>query len=324
MRTDEHDDPSKASDALPPVFSDLAKGLVRGNVDSVSAYLDTVGTPLSLPDTKATVRTHFIRRDPTGRPRVEALAKKLAVQAVEYCIPRSRIKEAQAYSEKYNSLEQFMRLAAQARELFTSIENSGEGGELLLYFLLEYYMGIPQLLCKMTLKTSTSMHVHGTDGVHASLLPDNTLALYWGEAKLHASVSSAINECFASIAPYLKPGDEADERDIILLRENIDTGDAELTEFLVRYFIDDSPEAAKVEIRGACLIGFDWAEYPSPFDADGSAITAEVVAAMRRWHDKIKQRIGDHTLDAINIEIFCIPFPSVEIFRKEIRKQLGR
>ena len=61
------------------------------------------------------------------------------------------------------------------------LERSGEGGELPLYLLLEMLLGLPQLLCKMPLKTSAETHLHGVDGVHGKLLPSGDLALYWGE-----------------------------------------------------------------------------------------------------------------------------------------------
>ncbi|WP_223252149.1 Hachiman antiphage defense system protein HamA [Paracoccus mutanolyticus] len=54
--------------------------------------------------------------------------------------------------------------------MFTDLKSSGEGGELLLYLLTERFLGLPQILCKMSLKTSA--HYHGADGVcRVELMP---------------------------------------------------------------------------------------------------------------------------------------------------------
>ena len=84
-----------------------------------------------------------------------------------------------------------------ALSLFPDIESSGEGGELLLFVLAETLLRLPQILCKMSLKTNLRMHVHGADGVHAGVDPGmGRVALWWGESKIY-DAASAIRECVA-------------------------------------------------------------------------------------------------------------------------------
>ena len=204
------------------------------------------------------------------------------------------------------------------------MKTSGEGGELLLYLLLENVLELPQLMCKMPLKTSTSMHVHGVDGVHGKLLDNGDLALYWGESKLYARVNEAIDDCFASIAPYLLDFGGGDaQRDLLLTRTNLDLGDPETTAALVRYFDRTKPAASRVEFRGACLVGFDYGEYPNPFSEDGTTLQEEVVTQMSRWYDRIGARVADRQLTRIELEIFCVPLPSVQEFRDRLLAGLG-
>ncbi|HRE03210.1 MAG TPA: DUF1837 domain-containing protein, partial [Ilumatobacteraceae bacterium] len=154
------------------------------------------------------------------------LAGKLAEQAVDYCVPRSRVEDARRHLELTGSADRFVRLSREASELFTSLTNSGEGGELLLFLLLERVLGVPQLLCKMSLKTNSEMHVHGTDGVHVKVLDNGRLGLYWCESKLYDDPQSAVRACFDSIAPFLlDEGNGAARRDLLLLRDHLDTGD---------------------------------------------------------------------------------------------------
>lgn len=298
--------------------------LPRASEDDLDGLLVTVGDPVTPDATRANCRCHFVARDANDRPRVKALAKTLAKHAMAFCIPRSRIDEAAAYFDETKSPEKFSELESQTRSLFTKLEKSGEGGELLLYLLLEAVLATPQILCKMPLKTSTEMHVHGADGVHARLLPNGNLALYWGESKLYASVNGAIDACFESVAPYLldEGGTDATERDLMLVRENVDAGDPDVTAALVRYF-EDEAAAAKVEFRGACLVGFSLEDYPSPFNDDGKTIQGQVVTAIGEWQKRIADQIGERKLEAFEFEIFCVPMPSVEDFRKALRERLG-
>lgn len=298
--------------------------LPRVSGADLDGLLVTVGGPMVPDETKANCRCHFVARDGNNRPRVNALAKTLAKHAMAFCIPRTRIDEAAAYYAETKSPEKFSELESQTRSLFTKLEKSGEGGELLLYLLLEAALSIPQILCKMPLKTNTEMHVHGADGVHARLLPNGHLALYWGESKLYASVNGAIDACFGSVAPFLldEGGTDATERDLMLVRENVDAGDPDVTAALAHYF-EDEAGAAKVEFRGACLIGFSLDDYPHPFGEDGKTISEQVATGISEWQKRIAEQIGEHKLEAFEFEVFCVPLPSVNDFRKALRERLG-
>jgi hypothetical protein len=305
-------------------LAEYFESLGQEQPDYLEGLLVSVGQAVTLDGTQASCRCHFLARDGNGKPRVNALAKALAAQAVNFCIPRTAVIEAGEHLEKTGSTDKFVELASRAQRLFTKVERSGEGGELLLYVLLETVLQVPQLLCKMPLKTSQEMHVHGSDGIHAKLLTDGTLALYWGESKLYVSANAAIDNCFASIAPYLKDegGGEATQRDLMLVREQLDAGDQEATAALVRYFEDTGAASAKVEFRGACLVGFDLKDYPEPLQAGGE-IVEEVAKAIAKWHQRIAARLGDHELESFEFEVFCVPMPSVKEFRLALRQRLG-
>jgi hypothetical protein len=298
--------------------------LARKDGRSLEPYLETVGEEMALDDTQLTCRCHFIPMNPNGQVLVNDLIEMLVAQVVDYCIPRSRIIEAYAEFEQNGSTEQVTRLANEARGLFTKLKRSGEGGEMLLYLLLELVLGLPQLLCKMPLKTSSQMHVHGTDGIHGKVLPNGDLALYWCESKLYASVGDAIEECLKSLAPFLTdPGGEGAKRDVLLLRDHLDAADQRTTEALKRYFAAGTHERRRVQVRGAGLVGFSIEEYPPPFEADRTTVTKAAEAVMDSLHGGIGPKVRKHKLTAFEIELFCVPFPDVEQFRAELRRQLG-
>jgi hypothetical protein len=167
------------------------------------------------------------------------------------------------------------------------------------------------------------MHVHGSDGIHGKVLSNGKLALYWGESKLHATPKSAIDSCFESIAPFLAEGMEgAAKRDLYLIRDNLDAGAEEVTAALIRYFSDETEESARVEVRAGCLVGFDLDDYPNPFDETGEAVNDAVRVTIDGWHERIKDRVTNHELVSFDMEVFCVPVPSVEVFRDALRQRL--
>jgi hypothetical protein len=302
---------------LDPWLTEAVDRLVRGEKATFDELLVSVGDPSVIGETLTTFRCHFLSRDANGTPRVDALARTLAAQVVDYCIPRGRVVAALDAVKATGSTEQFGRLQAEARELFTKAVKSGEGGELLLYLLLERMLRLPQLLCKMAFKTSTEVHVHGTDGIHGRVLANGNLALYWGESKLYATVNRAIDDCLASISPFLNDeSGEARRRDVLLLRDHLDASDPILTEALRRFFVEEDPLSAHVEFRGACLVGFSLDAYPAVEESQVPEMAA-------RWLERVKSRLGDHDLARFEIEVFCLPFPSVDEFRLSVRKRLG-
>lgn len=292
----------------------------RFEPESITSYLHTVGSATNIDGTLATCRTHWVPVDPHGRPRVNQLATRLADAIVDYCIPRSKGQEALEAQLRTGAKTKESQLKREAKKLFSNLEKSGEGGELLLYLLLESLLGIPQILCKMSLKTNSNMHFHGVDGVHAQLLENDNLAIYWGESKMHGDFSGALSACFSSIAPFLHDtGGGPLERDLILARDGIDLADRELSLRIAKYFDNDEPESFRAEMRGACLIGFTKADYSSPFEEDGSTVTAEVQALLDGWMEQIGRRVRGQSVDKFQMEVFCIPVPSADEFREQVR-----
>lgn len=304
-------------------FSELLAGLVRGDPNEFLHLLKEYETPFTLDGTRTVVRTHFLAVDAGGTPAVDLLASSMARAAMDFCIPRARVEEAADYFQRTRSTTHFSRLEQQARELFVDADGTGEGGELLLFLLMERLLGLPQLLAKMSLKTSGNVHVHGSDGVHAALGTDGILDVYWGESKLYKASSDAFSDCFESIAPFLAAeGTEARKRDLLLVRDNLNVQHADLASHLLEYFDETNPRRLNVRWNGACLIGFDHGNYPNL----GSLAAEEaktLAAAVQRWRESVGNRLTKHSLVEVGIDVFCIPFPDVDALRKAVRSKLG-
>lgn len=304
-------------------FSELLAGLVRGDPNEFLHLLKEYETPFTLDGTRTVVRTHFLAVDAGGTPAVDLLASAMARAAMDFCIPRARVEEAADYFQRTRSTTHFSRLEQQARELFVDADGTGEGGELLLFLLMERLLGLPQLLAKMSLKTSGNVHVHGSDGVHASLSDDGILDVYWGESKLYKSSSDAFSDCFESIAPFLiADGDETRKRDLLLVRDNLNIQHADLASHLLEYFDETSPRRLNIRWNGACLVGFDHSSYPN-LNSLAEGQIKPLARAVQRWRDAVGKRLTKHSLVEVGIDVFCIPVPDVDALRRAVRSKLG-
>lgn len=304
------------------VIVEQFRQLVRGSSDSLLAFLPPFAEAVTVEGTSTLVRTHFLACDENGIPAVESLAGAMASAALDFCIPRYKIEQAFADYEKTRSTEAIVRLHEEALDLFVRSEKSGEGGELLLFLLLERVLQRPQLLSKMALKTNSQVHVHGTDGIHANLEDDGVLELYWGESKLYQSSSEAFRDCIESIAPYLRPdGRESRKRDLLLVRDHLNVTQTELVSYLLEYFDEAKPKSLRVRWSGVCLVGFDHEHYPNiaSLDEDEKKLLLRV---LERWRQTVKKQVSRFEIVDVKIDLFCIPMPCVDDLRACVLKRM--
>ncbi|WP_436515226.1 HamA C-terminal domain-containing protein [Ekhidna sp. To15] len=307
------------------ILNDLIEKLVRTSLFDISSVLKEVTIYDQVDGTEALSHFYHVELDGNGRPRTKDFIEYIATRVVDYSIPRSEIEEARSST----STGSLLALQRKAISLFTHLKNTGEGGEILLYILAEEILKIPQLICKMPLKTSSQMHYHGVDGIHGEYDPvTNQLALYWGESKLHANVSSGVKACFESIKDYLlspHSSTSTQERDIQLISANLDLSDTQLVEALLTYFDKGNPNFNKVNYRGLCMVGFDSENYPDkPNHMTSQELTKLIKKEVSTFKELIKTEIEEHDhLNTYHIHIFMIPFTSVAEFRSELLKALG-
>lgn len=298
--------------------------LARGDKTTLSALLHDVESHAVVEGTMVTAHCHCLKLDGNGRPRIADLVAGIAEHVLDYAIPRSQIREASEEFVRTKSTQKLVRLTNEAKELFTDLAQSGEGGELLLFILAEKILRLPQLICKMSLKTNARMHFHGADGLHAGVdSATGKLLLYWGESKIYGDITSAVRECLASVAPMLTEH-SASQRDLHLLQRHADLDDSQLEDALKKFLDPDSESFNSLEFRGLCLVGFDCDVYPQgPSTAVASELAKQIAATLPTWKEHVKKRIDEESLGAFSIHFLFVPFPSAEDFRQLLRKQLG-
>jgi Cap4 SAVED domain len=279
-----------------------------------------------LEDCSARLHCHCLTVDGNGRVKPERLAEFMRNAIVDYAIPKSRLDAARLRDAKHKSGSAVTELHHEAIGTFTNLSNTGEGGEMLLYLLAERFLKVPQVLCKMDLKTDSHMHYHGADGVYASVNENGLLKLYWGESKVYADPTAAIRDCLASLAPFLVETDHEGagrERDLVLLSDKADLNDPGLTAAFKKYFDRTSPLSNRVEYCGIALIAFDAEFYPNGSKAVADEIMSATKGEMTKWIANVKNRIGIEKLESFDIQFFCVPLPSADGFRRSFLKALG-
>lgn len=163
--------------------------LIRGDASSLASYLLEVCKNEHVDSTKAEMHIYMLRLDGNNRPRINDLAYYVSCYIIDYCIPAEEVARAKKLDEEYNTAQNHIKLYKKAERLFTDLNNTGEGGELLLSIMTQSVLKIPQVLCKMPLKTNSQVHYHGADGLYGKYDEENKkFCLYWGESKLYSNV----------------------------------------------------------------------------------------------------------------------------------------
>ncbi len=306
---------------------DLSNALT-GDPEALDVHLELIERDVIIDGQHVKIHCHCLTVDGNGRVQPHRLAEFMRNAVADYAIPRSKLKKAKERDQKFNSTEAVSALHDQARRSFTDLAKTGEGGEMLLFLLAERFLKLPQILCKMDLKTDSRMHYHGADGVYAGVTQEGILKLYWGESKIYKDASSAIRECLSSLAPFLvepEHGDAERERDLILLSDKADLSDTRLTDALRRYFDKNSIMSKRVQYCGVALVGFDASFYPGD---NAKAVAANIAAGARSeletWRVKIGDRLKTEKIDQFELEFFCLPLPSADEFRSAFLKAMGQ
>ncbi len=316
-----------AEHEIPEIIIRGVESLVRGAHTALDAYLHTVHREVPMMGApKVGLHCHVLQVDGNGRPRMHDLVEVICRSTLEYAIPRSRIQEAEAYRASENSNTRLVKLYREADALFTELVQSGEGGELLLFCIAEHILRLPQVLCKMDLKTANQMHYHGADGVHCGVdLATGQLVVYWAESKIYKNSTRAITDCLQSLAKLLlDPGGGDAQRDFQLLQRYMDVGDPALKAALQRYLDKDDPAYLQLQFRGLCLVGFDCDAYGQPEQPCIPDVMREAATALvPGWREHIATRVGAERLTDFGIELVCVPFPSARAFRRRFREALN-
>jgi hypothetical protein len=256
----------------------------------------------------------------TKEPKFGLLAKALAKHIVGYCLSaktRADVQQRPGYEEDEGEL--FMI----ARDFFRKIADSGEVGELLLFFLLEASIGAPQVVCKMEMKTNPGDEVKRTDGIHIKWDDSsNHLDVFLGEAKLYQDIGEAISDALDSVAKLY--AEDAIDDELHLVTSHFKHLDDAFKD-KVTSWVNRETAPAECHIIHACLIGWDWNQYER-LKTDRDALFAEFEQKYRDYTVNIgkllKKRFDVFAHRHLSFHFIFLPFASVGAFRRAFYKEL--
>lgn len=299
--------------------------LIIKSDNELHSRIELIDSDVKFDSTNTSAHFYFIKLDGNGNPRKSDLLKYVAMKIVDYSIPKKDQTIAKEYFIKNNSTSKVIELEQKAKKLFTDLDKTGELGEMLLYILTEDILKLPQIISKMTLKTSGKLHYQGADGIHFNYNQlDDTLDLYWGESKMEQTITKALSNCFNSISPFLTDPisyDSTQNRDLQLITSNIaeNINNKKLEDFLVNYFDLNNDYSNKLNFKAICFIGFDVKNYPNkPKEKTTNDLIEEFKLSLTSWKSSIKTQLDNHPeISKFEINIFLMPFGSVEEMRQE-------
>ena len=229
------------------------------------------------------------------------------------------------YSEQMTPTEA-SKAVRQARSRFVYADNTGEPGELILFALLETQRNAPQLLNKMSLKTSGKMHYNGLDAIHIGVC-QNKICMYYGESKTNEKRSDAILDAINVLKNFHNsPKKEVFELNLVNNHIDSEKFGEEAVEKIKK--ILDPYENDKTYLRKvyAVFIGFNWGKLKNmeKLSKHGN-FEEKLEKMMKKEIPKImkysNEKYGESGIGN-QIDFFFIPFQDVSEFRKQFKEMI--
>lgn len=287
---------------------------------------------------KTNIHLHILRVQ-NGDFDLPGLYRELKGNSAAYVLSRLN------YKRMLDDPSLIMEVASKVASQFRKPEaTSGEGGEVILYSLLEGHLGAPKILSKMELKTSSDHYVHGSDGVHLLRVNDKTFQLIFGESKMYgdagtagASAKRGIKAAFKSIGKVHEEGFDFDTWlvDSELLKEELDPAKLEALSAII--LPSDGNSSVKKHNAFGIFVGYevdvsDLKTEDMELDEIEAELRKRATEALEAEHDLIRTEIKNRGLGIYPFHIYAVPFtkrgagdgsPGIDKVRLDLAAQLG-
>jgi len=298
---------------------------ISTNIQDYDNCIDVIEHNHIIQGVEATVRLHYLKFDGNGLPMVKPLANMLYTYIIDYCL---------AARNRNNTLtnQQATALTKEAKKLFrhpiitdTSPDQTGEAGEMLLYFLMEVVLKAPQVVAKMELKTNHKDEVKGSDGIHARWNEEDGLVdFFFGESKLYQSSSSAITDAMKSIDIF--HANKMYQHEFTMVTKHFKYTDEKIKDAISEMIVHGEP-GSRVRVNHACLIGYDFKAYQTlPLNLSNNKLTDEFSTQFLTDSDRLvnllQNNFNKFDKKHLKFDVFFIPFPSVVAFRNAFNEAL--
>lgn len=283
------------------------------------ACIDSIQHDLKIEGFDATLRFKYLKFDGNRQPKVKILAEIIANYLVYYSCSMRTWDRTPFNSYDHSQLER------ECREFLREYAQSGEAGEILLYFLLETVLRAPQMVAKLELKTNPKFETLGSDGIHMRWNPnENLIDVYFGEAKLYQTIYSALDELFVSLNNFHE--NDMVKHELKLVTRHYKWADSRLKDAVLNFINPQEPNG-DFRINHACLVGYDWNKYIEILAQPQTAINDFINVYSQdttRLKNLLQSRFNNgFQYNKFKYEVFFLPFVSVDEFRESFLKAVG-
>jgi hypothetical protein len=290
--------------------------LLKASQITYQSVFGTVPASIKVDGHNVALDFHYLRFNANGQPKIRELVAILANHLVDYAIDTTRI-------SPNLTTQQWATLFFEALELLRKYEESGEAGELLLYFLMKTVLKAPQMVSKISLKTNPNVEVHGSDGIHARWNETTKhVELFFGEAKIFESIYAALDSAKDSITKFHAQGLTSEIR---LLTNHYKHAPTPLRDYIIA-FAQGTTVPGSASLNHAILIGYDWDEYLKMEQLPALQREAALLKHYAADHDRLwsllATRVKALNLNHVHLHVFFLPFKSIKEFRKAFHDKM--
>ena len=292
------------------------------NASSYAALIDVIQEDITVND-RVDASFHFVKYHDCNDREMDFL-KNLRRHLIYYCFPKARYKD--------KAPEEIAELVFEGRDKFFNAKDSkngrsgasrsGELGEIALYFLLESYLKAPQIVSKMSLKTTQGENFKGSDGIHVGI-QGGKKCIFYCESKLNQKIDLAFADCIKSVIDF--QGKKKDF-ELSIINNHIDVSDPQLKEAIIEFLDPTSDKDDNWLEVHSCFIGFNWAKFTeleilTENDQLVTELRKELALEMMNIKASLKEQIIYPAIKQ-RFFFFVMPFKDVEVLRVNFLKLL--
>lgn len=298
--------------------------LLSASAANFSACIDVVEHTERVDGMSITSRLHHLKFNANGEPMIDELCECLVRHVIDYCLSARNRSTTLTAQEAVKLTQQARRLFIHPAATDADPDQTGEAGEMLLYFLIENVFGAPQVVAKMDLKTNPALEVFGSDGIHMRWNENDSIVdLFFGEAKIYQNVGAAITKAIASIEGFHT--NDMRRHEFAMVTNHFKYAHENVCK-AVTDLLDVGVPGGTARVNHACLIGYNWDEYGSLPKLAITALTDEFRKRYQsdalRLHGLLREKFANFQRQELRFEVFFIPFKCVQAFRTAFNKAL--
>jgi hypothetical protein len=206
-----------------------------------------------------------------------------------------------------NTQKEKDELLAKAVRKISSHTAKGELGELILFALIETFIGAPKILSKISMKTNPNMPVFGADGVHAQF-EQSGIKVYLGESKIHQDFGGAATDAAESMGKAKKNfQQEFDLLDSYIDFSGMDENSRASIIDLLNPYCDVKNEN---NISFACFIGFSSSAF---YDKKSTPKYSDYeIKFGQEKAEQFEEKINNMGVSPERVVLFTLPFMDID------------